>query len=348
MIAIPKIVRHGIQKLHDIYNAKKRSVFGMARDRGCEYLLAKQHPDGSIGNQQRGVKAYSKVLMTFHACGYTNEAHKLCQWIRSGGMTSNGDFGPRAQGKPEHDYIYPNAWIIIGAHQLGAFDISLRGMEFLMGFRDSESGGFYSSPTEKEASTKQDLIFVGFAGLAALYTGRIGIARGVGSWMDRLLTMQPEFPQSLYTVYSREQGLCTQFDPKETNRHFLPCTTSTGDQFFFQVGVAGAFLAELYLATGEKKWLELAKQFMQCALIADDHLFKSVRAGKVGWAASILYSLTGERQYQDVAIRVGNFLVSCQAREGYWSSEPGKAGNNDLTAEMVLWLDFIDHVVNQP
>jgi hypothetical protein len=347
MVNIAKVVRRCFRTFQKRPEAKK-SDFRTARDKGCQYLLTKQHSDGSFGNPQRGVKAYFKVLMAFHACGYNREAHQLCQWIRSCGMTPDGDFSPRPQGQREYDYIYPNSWIVIGAHQLGAFDISQRGMDFLMGFRDSQSGGFYSSPTEREASTKQDLIYVGFAGLAALYMGRIEIARGVGSWMNNLLTAQPEFPQALYTVYSREQGLCTQYDPKEASRHFLSCTASTGDQFFFQVGVAGGFLAELYLATGEKEWLELAKQFMQCALVANDHLFSTVRAGKVGWAASILHSLTGERQYKDMAIRVGNFLVSCQAKQGYWASGPGKAGSNDITAEMVLWLDAIDHVVNQP
>ncbi len=347
MVNITELIHHYFQRVQKVSQAPK-SDFRKARDRGCYYLLTKQRPDGSFGNLQRGVKAYFKVLMAFHACGYTKEANRLCQWIRNSGMTPNGDFGPRVHGIPEQDYIYPNSWIIIGSHQLGAFDISQRGMDFLMDFRDPESGGFFSSPTERESSTKQDLIYVGFAGLAALYTGRIDVARGVGCWMDRLLKMQPAFPQSLYTVYSREKGLCTQYDLKEANRHFLSCVATTGDQFFFQVGVAGGFLAELYLATGENEWLELAKQFMQCAHIANDHLFTSVRAGKVGWAASLLYSLTGEHQYKDMAIRVGDFLVSDQAKQGFWTGGPGKSGNDDLTAEMVLWLDAVDHVVNQP
>ena len=346
MGSIAKVVRRCFQTFQEGPEAKK-SDFRTARDKGCQYLLRKQHSDGNFGNPQRGVKAYFKVLMAFHACGYNREAHQLCQWIRNGGMTPDGDFRPRPQGKPEHDYIYPNSWIIIGAHQLGAFDISQRGMDFLMSFRDSQSGGFYSSPTEREASTKQDLIYVGFAGLAALYTGRIDIARGVGRWMNTLLNIQPRFPVELYTVYSREQGLCTQFDRKETTRYFLSGAVRIGDQPFFQIGVAGGFLAELYLATGEKEWLNLAKQYMQFAELAHEHLFSSVRAGKVGWAASLLFSLTGERKYQKMANRVGEFLVSCQAEKGYWTTTTGKTASNDITAEMVQWLDSIDNLGSQ-
>lgn len=335
-----KLVLAGLKKWQNIFHGATTS-FCTARTRGGQYLVARQNPDGSFGTYRRGPKAYSKILMAWHVCGYTKEANRLCQWIRNCGMTPDGDFGPRPQGKSDHDYIYPNSWIIMGAHQLGAFDISQRGMDFLMTFWDSDSGGFYSSRTEKNASTKQDLIFVGFAGLAALYTGKTDVARGVGRWMNRLMALQPRFPQGLYTVYSRQQGLYTQYQPEEANRHFLDFSASTGEQFFFQIGVAGGFLAELFVATREPEWLDLAQQYMQGAISANDHFFSTVRAGKVGWAASLLHTLTGERQYKDLAFRVGNFLVSSQTSQGSWGNGPGQPGNDDLTAEMVLWLDAI-------
>ena len=313
MMHFVKMVVKGCMQRYQSIVQPKKTIFRASRDKGCQYLLAKQRPDGSFGDPQKGVKGYFKILMAFHACGFTKEAHQLCQWIRSSGMTVDGNFCPRPQGKQEYGYIYPNSWIIIGAHQLGAFDISQRGMDFLLTFHDQKSGGFYSSRLEREASTKQDLIYVGFAGLAALYTGRIDIARGVGCWMKTLLNIQPTFPEELYTVYNREQGLCTQYDSKEISRYFLSGTATTGDQPFFQVGVAGGFLSELFLATGENDWLNLAMQYMQFAEMAHDHLYRSVRAGKVGWAASLLYSLTGERKYQEMANRVGDFLVSYQA-----------------------------------
>jgi len=347
MKSIKKTMYEYFEQFPAIRRTKKRP-FRNSRDKGAQYLLEKQHQDGSMGNCQRGIKEYFKVLLALDVGGYTTEALRLCEWIRSLGMTSEGDFGPRPQGKREHDYYYHNAWIICGAHRLGEFDISQKGMDFLTSFRDPESGGFYSSPTEREASTKQDLVYVGFAGLAALYTGRMDIARGVGSWMKSLMMAQPRFPQELYTVYSRDIGLHIQFPLEEEKRHRVSGEAQSGDQFFFQIGVAGGFLARLYQATGEADWLQLAKQYMEFAEKAHDHLYTSVlRAGKVGWAASILYSLTGERQYQDMAIRIGHLLVSSQSKLGSWCAGPGKSASNDITAEMVVWLDAIDHVARQ-
>jgi DUF1680 family protein len=113
-----------------------------------------------------------------------------------------------------------------------------------------------------------------------------------------------------------------------------------GDQYFFRPGIAGGFLARLYQATAEQQWLHLAQQYMRFAETATDQLFWLLRAGKVGWAASVLYGLTGEQKYRDMAVKVGDSIVAQQDDDGSWSM--GTDGpSNDVTAEMVVWLDEI-------
>jgi hypothetical protein len=210
-------------------------------------------------------------------------------------MTPAGDFGLRLPDIKQYGYTYANSWIIIGAHRLGQFDVSQKGMDFLMDFWDPQSGGFYSSPTQRDADTKQDVIYTGFCGLAALYAGRVEIARAVGRWMRTVLDIQPEFPQKLYTVYSRAEGLHIIPDPAEEKRYVVS-QDAKRDQFFFQPGVAAGFLARLFQATGETEWLLLAKEYMRFVDGANDYLFGLVRAGKVGWAASVLHTLEREVQ----------------------------------------------------
>ncbi len=202
--------------------------FREARDRGCAHLLAHQHLDGSFGNPALGAIEYYKVPAAFQVCGKTNAANRLCAWIRQHGMTADGDFGPRprpgsryADLYAEYAYIYYSSWVIIGAHRLGQFDLSQRGMDFLLDFWDAESGGFYSSPTRRDAHTKQDLWVVSGAGQAALYTGRLDVARGVGRWMQTLMAAQPDYPQQLYSVYSRAEGLHTYPDPDDEIRYVM-------------------------------------------------------------------------------------------------------------------------------
>ncbi len=312
--------------------------FRDARDKGCAYLLAQQHPDGSFGDPQKGVTDYYKVPAAFQVCGETNAANRLCAWIRANGMTPDGDFGPRPGGAEDYAYIYPNAWIVVGAHRLGQFDLSQMGMDFLMGFWDSQSGGFYSSATERNADTKQDLMVVSFCGLAAVYTGRLDVARAAGRWATTVMEEQPNYPRQMFTCFSRAKGLYTEPDPEDELRYVVNAD-ATRDQQFFQPGVAGGFLARLYQATGEEQWLALAKEYMRFAEGASDYLFRIVRAGKVGWASSVLYPLTGEQKYRDMAIRIGDNLIALQSEQGFWSTVGGTEPDNASTAERVVWMD---------
>ena len=83
-----------------------------------------------------------------------------------------------------------------------------------------------------------------------------------------------------------------------------------------------------------------------CDYVGDYH-FQLLRAGKVGWAAAMLHSLTREEKYRDMAIRVGDNLVDSQLDSGAWEW-PVSGRNrphNDITAEMVVWLDEIHQAV---
>ena len=321
------------------------SRFKEARDRGGAYLLTQMHPDGSFGDPKLGATEYYKVPCALQVCGESRAANRLCDWIRRHGMTPDGDFGPRpADARDSYYYAYHNTWVIIGAHRLGQLDLAHAGMEFVMRFQDPESGGFYSSPTDRESHTKQDLWVVSGCGQAALYTGRLDVARGVGRWMDRMMQDQPNFPEQLYSVYTGAQGLQTAPDPDDEIRYVMH-RGAQRDQFFFHPGIAGGFLARLYQATGEREWLTLAKEYMRFAEGAGEYLFRLLRAGKVGWAASVLYTLTGERKYRDMAVRVGDNLIALQAGDGSWHSQEDDAPSNDATAEMVVWLDEIYQAV---
>ena len=97
-------------------------------------------------------------------------------------------------------------------------------------------------------------------------------------------------------------------------------------------------LTRLYLATGKQKWLDLAMNFLSMVDDAPDYLFRSLRAGKVSWAASNLYTVTGLEKYRDITIKVANNLVDRQTEKGSWDSV---IGENDATAELTYWLDQI-------
>src|SRR5579864_4815623 len=104
-----------------------RSRFREARDRGGDYLVKQLRPDGTFGLPERGLADYCKVAVALQVCGASAEANRLCHWIRQHGMLTNGDFGPRPPEANAHWYTYYNAWVIMGGHRQGHFDISQKG-----------------------------------------------------------------------------------------------------------------------------------------------------------------------------------------------------------------------------
>jgi hypothetical protein len=311
--------------------------FRRGRDRGGRWILRHLRPDGSIDG-------YYKALSTLIICDHTAAAHRMCDWIASCEMTPDGDFGRNSRAPNSERFLYRNAWIVLGAHRLGRLEIARPGMEFIMGRHDPDSGGFYSGDLPGGPEAKQDLMIVAFCGLAALAAGRHAVAQRVGGWLRRLREAQPSFPERLFTVYSRAQGLHLESEPGRELRYVV-VSSARHDQLFFQVGIAAAFLGELFRATADPGWLALARDYMRLAEIASDDLFRSPRAGKVGWAAATLHPLTGDDRYRQMALRVGANLLALQQWAGSWADVgAGRRPSADVTAEMPIWLDAIEHV----
>jgi hypothetical protein len=313
-----------------------------ARDRGGEFLLRQLRSPEELARITGSVSEYYKIPMALLVCGHTGEAARLLHWVRGGAITAEGDFGPRGGGAIGYYHVYFNVWILMGAARLGQFDLVRQGIPYLLRFHDEESGGFYSTGENGTAGTPQDLWVTCGAGQAALYGGRLEVARGVGLWLERLMRLQPDYPARLFPVYSRARGLHTTGDPAEEIR-FVYDPLREQDAYFFNPGIAGGFLVNLYKATGESRWLELAKQYMRQAELASDFQYHTLRAGKVAWAASLLYTFTREEKYRNIAARAGDNLIQAQDADGGW--KPSFMSWNDATAEMVVWLDEIDQAL---
>ena len=317
--------------------------FSDARDRCGAFLLRQIRNDGRFGDPTLGITEYYKVPSALLVCGFSAAANKLLDWIRRNEFLPNGDFGPR----PETDlnsyyYTYYNTWVIKGACRNGAFDIANRGMDFLLTYQDSSSGGFYSHLTKNLTSNEQDLWVVSGIGWASIYTGRLDIAKGIGNWLQEIMISQPNYPSELWTVFDAKIGLITEVKNGDDFRYVLTRDESR-DQSFYHPGIAAGFLCQLYMATEESKWLDLAQEYMLFCEYVGDYHFKLLRAGKVGWAAGLLYTLTKQNKYLDMAIKVGDNLIDKQLDSGAWPwlMSGQIVPHNDITAEMTVWLDEI-------
>ena len=67
---------------------------------------------------------------------------------------------------------------------------------------------------------------------------------------------------------------------------------------------------------------------------SDPNCYGLLRAGKVGWSASVLYRLTGEQKCSDLQSRLA---ITLSHNDGSWSAMGSDEPNDDSIVEMVVW-----------
>ena len=106
-----------------------------------------------------------------------------------------------------------------------------------------------------------------------------------------------------------------------------------------------ALLAHLYAATSKKRYLEAADRFFEFTRRCREDVYCVPPSGKIGWGASLMYALTGDDKYRQVACTVADYLVESQDECGRWGLDmPPSVPEHvyqDITAEFVAWLTEI-------
>src|SRR5262249_38282004 len=158
-------------------------------------------------------------------------------------------------------------------------------LRVLVAYHDESTGGFFSTPEgRRQGRGVQDVMTTSMAGLACLWAGRLDLALGTRQWLQRLYGAQPDLAQGLYFVWDSQAGLVTRFPETEATAFCVDANKTT--QWYFQYGIAAAFLASLCGATRERRWLGLAQQFLRASKVCRDDVYRQPQSGKIGWGAA--------------------------------------------------------------
>lgn len=311
-----------------------------ARDRGVDYLLRHQRDDGAVGEPEKeGAGPYYKALWAFAAAGRSEQGSRLATWLARHVLTEEGDFAGELRGRGlDSAYSYANAWLTIGAHKLGRFDISRRAMEFLLLLQHAEDGGFRIKRDDETAP--QDVLCSAQGGNACLFTGHLAEAKNVGRFLRTVWEAQPHPERELFFVYKPGQGLRTEFEDARQQMHSI--RVDRPRQRYFNAGIAAAFLARLTMATGDRAWVDLGRQYLGITFNVLDEMYETAQVGKVGWGAALVFGVTGEDRMLALAERVGEALLAQQTDTGGWDNTGGyttEAVRIEVTCEFIVLLD---------
>ncbi|MBI2724201.1 MAG: hypothetical protein HYX50_03970 [Chloroflexi bacterium] len=310
-----------------------------AKARGVNYILKQQRQDGALGApESEGLGPWYKALWALAAGGRTAEGNRLASWVATNLLTEEGDIaGPLRGSMFDYTYAYPNAWITIGAHKLGRYDISRRAMDFLF-LLQHETGGFRVQRDNEDAV--QDILNTAQAGNACLATGYITHAKDAGKFLRTVWEAQPNPEQELFFVYKPGHGLRTEFPADRQKMHSV--RTDTRRQRYFNIGIAAAFLARLTMATGDREWAELGRRYLDIAHRTLPEMYETAQVGKVGWGAALVHQVTGDAPSLQLARQVGEAMIAQQTDTGGWDDTGGfvnDAVRTEVTCEFVVLLD---------
>ena len=310
--------------------------------RAAEWLLDRVDPDGTVSPRSEGFRFY-RLPWTLTVSGHTQAATAVCGWIREHMLTPDGDFD-RGHRKLYDAYAYRNATLVYGAHMARQFDISSRGLEFILSMQDEASGGFANDRDPNGSlGDVMDLPYTCGCGLACLALGRLDEARRVYVFLERVWHAQTEMPERMYYSFSRgRQTVITSYDKGNQFWHVVESQEPRAQRWTVG-GLAAAFLCRLYMVDPNPDYLSLARDFQQFSIQSTPRQFEFPQVCKSGWGAALLYQVTGEEQYAAWAVNLAHWFADTQAADGSWvfDSDPTEGRTLELTAEFVAHVDTI-------
>ena len=312
--------------------------------RGTDWMLGCFNADGSLGNVTER-NYYYRVPWALALMGETEAAHRLLDWVDRNRITAEGSLDESATSAgPQRRYgSYPLACLIYGASLLGRLDLVRRCTGSLLSWQDPETGGFFANAPEG-VEGDQELFPTAQAAMTLSLVGRIPEAVEAGLWLQRLWELQPDPEHRLYAVYRRSQGLVRDYDPAEAA--FYVTLKDEPWQHHFNGGIAAAGLLHIHEATGEDRWLRLAREYERFSMSTKDIQFRSKQVCKSGWGSGLLYVATREEAYRAWTLRMGDWFVEHQFGDGHWENTKFWTPDPTLGDKIMITAEFVMHLAN--
>ncbi|NOY79992.1 MAG: hypothetical protein GXP31_03200 [Kiritimatiellaeota bacterium] len=284
--------------------------------KAVEFTVGFQQPDGGYVWDGFVPDAYHKQPYSWGVSGVYAPAHKLLNWVKRTTLQPTGGLA---------DYrgdVYKQSWFFQGAHRMGRVDVSYPIMEFLLSCQTPCGGLPHFEKDERLRS-----LATAWAGISALYFGRLDVAERTAEWCVRVLEQQPE-PERFFYFQTERDGRLWTADPTAGAIDF-----DKPKQPYWEIGLPWMLMGRLYQATSDERYLDLAERFYGVYMKCHDDRFTYAGSGKGSLAAAIHYLNTGDIRARDAVYTFLEFLLDTQYPEGGWRDE----------TEPDIPLIYIDH-----
>ena len=306
--------------------------------RATAWVRAQAQPDGGVGDPADGFKTH-RLPWAMALMGEVELAQAHCGWFREHLLRDGRLDGPARL--LNDGWAYRDSTLIIGAHMLEQYDLSLGVVDHLLSWQDPVSGGFANDRLpDGTGSDEMDIPYACGPGFAALICGRVEPARRVADFLRTIYEAQTELPDRFHLFLSRrEQRPILPGDPGWQQRFVVENQVDRNQRWTIG-GIAAGFLGRLYLIDRDPALLDLARRYLAFSMAASDAQFKYPAVCKTSWGAALLFQITGEDVYRDWLARMARWYLDTQVAEGYWHPAVEKCVGDVLE----VTLEFVMHV----
>lgn len=316
-----------------------------AARRGMSWLAGQLQTDGTYGQEASDLVAYYKSPYLYVTGGRGDLGYRVLDHIRRSYLRKDGNLRTTPEVKTADPVLaqyepYMNAWVVMGAQKLGRFDVAQPVWDFVDDFFHPTWGGFTMHAAYGRGDDVTEAIVTALLGLSSLYVGDLDRARKAGSFLLRLIELQPDLEHGFYLRLDEKRDLITEFAEEEAPLYVV--RADHPQQLYFFVGGPMGFLARLAEATSDQAYLDGARAYLTFLQSVDESLYTFSFSHKVAWGASVLARVGDDPAAREMAIRVANFLVDIQDASGGWLMDQPLVTSLDQSAEIATWLFEID------
>jgi len=325
---------------------EKIAQYEQTRRRGVDFLLSCIGKDGVVADAGRPRFGYYRVPWALAISGETGAAARVLDWVERDCMDGDGRIHGGVDWDPEPNKTtntYAETCIAYGAMLLRRFDIARKTMSVAREFQDQSTGGVFMTRGETGPNGRQLLFPTCQYGMTATIAGDLPSAIAVGAWLERLWNAQPELPDRLYTIWTADRGLATEVPDGENRRHYVNEASDIW-QYHYNGGIAAACLAHIYMATGEERWITLARKFQQFSMDTIDGQFQTKQVCKSAWGSGLISLACGDHTYLPWLLKMGDWFTEEQEADGRWSNTPNLDPNPPLAHQIEVSAEFVVHM----
>jgi hypothetical protein len=307
--------------------------YRQAAVRAVQSQLGYQAPDGGYIWEGYARDAYHKQGYSWALSGFPEPAHRLMTWVKNDRLQADGQL------KEYAGDAYKHAWLFHGAHRLGRFDVSYPVMKFLRSC-EAPCGGlphFAGEPYCRSLSTC-------LTGIGAIYAGDMDFAERIAGWALSVLDQQPDETRFYFRTTLDGELVTPEVDAEGA----VFIDTSKPKQEYWEVGLPLQLMCRLAMATGDERWIERARPFLDFNYRCFDDRFTFAGSGKSALGATLYYLLTGDVRARGAACTYGDHVVATQLDNGGWHDPTEPAIlliYIDHAAEFAVWLQEMASII---